>query len=434
MTNQLTGATLVMDSKHSPMPGELAPSMHHRGFAVGATAWAAAICLMLAGCGQPEVEFGLNRLIVPPVNMVVQSRETQLAEQNRPAAEIADELATLKETYLHNEEMLASALTAVFGTPDDPYAWPGLGLDIKKLRMAAGPTGVRGVTRGLYREHCVHCHGINGDGLGPTARFLNPYPRNFQLGVFKFTSTNQGRKPTTEDLQRTLREGIPGTAMPSFKLQSPAEIDALVEYVKYLSMRGEVQNQLMTAIEAVGGPIDENQLAEELQVALDLVARSWNEAEDYVVMPVQRPPFRSEQERLASIARGKEIFLNAGKANCIGCHGPTGLGDGGQVDYDVWTKLQREQEARYPGLAQLWPLPVRPAEPRNLHQGIYRGGRRPVDLYRRIYAGIKGTPMPAQGQTLKPDEIWSVVDYVLSLPYEHEQASPAPPSVHRAGL
>ena len=29
----------------------------------------------------------------------------------------------------------------------------------------------------LYREHCAHCHGISGDGVGPTAVFLNPYPR-----------------------------------------------------------------------------------------------------------------------------------------------------------------------------------------------------------------------------------------------------------------
>ncbi len=430
-----------MDSKHTATLRETALPKRIGRVIPGALAktgrwatWAAAACLMLVGCGEREVEFGLNRLIVPPVNVVVASRKEQLVQQNRPASEIADLLYETEDTYLHNEQMLASALTAVFGTPDDPYAWPGLGLDLQKLRLAAGPTGVRGVTRGLYREHCVHCHGISGDGLGPTARFLNPYPRNFQLGVFKFTSTAQGRKPTMDDLHRTLREGIPGTAMPSFKLQSPAEIDALAEYVKYLSIRGEVQFQLMTSIEAVGGPIDEEQLAEELEVVLNLVAKSWDDAEDNVVVPVQRPPFRSEQERQASIARGKEIFLNAGKANCLGCHGPTALGDGGQVDYDVWTKLQRDQEARYPGLAEYWPLPARAAEPRNLHQGIYRGGRRPVDLYRRIYAGIKGTPMPAQGQTLKPEEIWSVVDYVMSLPYEHQQATPAPPSAHRAGL
>ena len=77
-------------------------------------------------------------------------------------------------------------------------------------------------------------------------------------------------------------------------------------------------------------------------------------------------------------------------------------------------------------------LPPRTAIPRNLRQGIYRGGRRPLDIYRRIYAGINGMPMPGVGPatpgakgTLEPDEIWNLVDYVLSLPYEAGQ--PAAP-------
>lgn len=29
--------------------------------------------------------------------------------------------------------------------------------------------------RKLYARHCQHCHGINGDGDGPTAKYLNPH-------------------------------------------------------------------------------------------------------------------------------------------------------------------------------------------------------------------------------------------------------------------
>ena len=67
--------------------------------------------------------------------------------------------------------------------------------------------------RGLYRQHCVHCHGINGDGAGPTASFLTPYPRDYRKGIYKFKSTQRGNRPTTADLERTLRQGIPGTAI-----------------------------------------------------------------------------------------------------------------------------------------------------------------------------------------------------------------------------
>ena len=43
---------------------------------------------------------------------------------------------------------------------------------------------------------------------------------------------------------RRLHDGIPGTAMPSFALLPPDEVEALVEYVKYLSMRGQMETAL----------------------------------------------------------------------------------------------------------------------------------------------------------------------------------------------
>ena len=55
---------------------------------------------------------------------------------------------------------------------------------------------------------------IVGDGAGPAAAVLDPYPRDFRNGLFKYTSTAGGAKPLREDLLRTLQQGIPGTAMP----------------------------------------------------------------------------------------------------------------------------------------------------------------------------------------------------------------------------
>jgi len=70
-------------------------------------------------------------------------------------------------------------------------------------------------------------------------------------------------------------------------------------------------------------------------------------------------------------------------------------------------------------------LPPRNAIPRNLRQGMFRGGRRPLDIYRKVYTGIAGTPMPGGGPvtpgakgTLSDEEIWQLVDYVRSLPFE----------------
>jgi hypothetical protein len=45
----------------------------------------------------------------------------------------------------------------------------------------------------LYRQQCLHCHGVEGGGDGPTAGsvehpVLYPRPRDYRLGKFKFTA------------------------------------------------------------------------------------------------------------------------------------------------------------------------------------------------------------------------------------------------------
>lgn len=127
-------------------------------------------------------------------------------------------------------------------------------IDPGNLAKAAGPvvTDQQGATvSGLYRRHCVHCHGVTGDGTGPTAAFLNPYPRDFRAGLYKFKSTPRAERPTDEDLRGILLDGIPGTAMPSFRLLKEDEIAALVDYVKYLSVRGEFERKLIELITEV---------------------------------------------------------------------------------------------------------------------------------------------------------------------------------------
>ena len=107
--------------------------------------------------------------------------------------------------------------------------------------------------RPILKVHCVHCHGIAGDGAGPTAAFLNPYPRDYREGWFKFKSTKLPDRPTVANLMRTLHEGISGTAMPSFKLMPDLDREALVEYVRYLSMRGEMELELASSARETKG-------------------------------------------------------------------------------------------------------------------------------------------------------------------------------------
>jgi len=361
----------------------------------------AAGCLVSAGCGKtPSASYRLN---------MVEATKQQLTDEQK--------------------RQVATVLLAMFGTPDEPVALPETGLDEAKLRLASGPvrSDIVGRKNGLYREHCVHCHGISGDGMGPTAAFLNPYPRDYRPGVFKFKSTERADKPTHGDLLRILKQGIPGTSMPSFALLSEPQIDALVEYVKYLSIRGETELALMRAFfeldDDAQGKLPETRefLVDE---TLTPVAEKWRAAADARIAVPEMP---ADIDMAASIAKGRELFYGD-KANCVKCHGVTGLGDGQANDYDDWNKAiveldkeiqggltkagetstsgmtaedaaaHRKQVAWLGQLSQVLDgdaLKPRTIPPRNLRRGIYRGGRRPLDLYYRIHAGINGAPMPA---------------------------------------
>jgi len=104
--------------------------------------------------------------------------------------------------------------------------------------------------RDTYMRHCSACHGVNGNGNGPSAHYMNPRPRDFRLGVFKYTSTRPMEKATRDDLKRTLKKGMPGAYMPSFELLTEEELEATVEYVRWLAMRGELERRLTTEFEA----------------------------------------------------------------------------------------------------------------------------------------------------------------------------------------
>lgn len=366
------------------------------------------------------------------------------------------------------EADIETALVELFGTPDAPQ-WPdcllddpryaGL-VDPERLRRAAGPvrSDENDVHFGLFREHCVQCHGITGNGLGPTSRFLNPYPRDFRPGVFKFKSTPVGSRPTRQDLNRILHEGIVGTSMPSFRLLKPDDVEALTDYLIYLSIRGQVERELVNEVafeldysagdrllDLGAEALDPEAVAQQWNAIngyVEQVADEWLEAEDaslevagppeeYPLYNQDGPPAAAEDAALmASVSRGREIYL--GKiANCASCHGPSAMGDGQVNDFDSWTKEwttsiaidPKDKTALKPMLA-LGALKPRHSLPRNLRNGIYRGGSRPIDIYRRIVNGIDGTPMPAAA--MQPDnplgltetQVWDLVNYILSLPDE----------------
>lgn len=106
--------------------------------------------------------------------------------------------------------------------------------------------------RRVYETYCIGCHGQNGLGDGEAASFLNPAPRNFVNGPFKFFHSGEpGPLPLDSSLQTTIRNGLPGSAMPAFPLLTEQEIKDVTNYLKSLRAGGWIEPEPVLAAEAV---------------------------------------------------------------------------------------------------------------------------------------------------------------------------------------
>lgn len=240
----------------------------------------------------------------------------------------------------------------------------------------------------IYRQKCAACHGITGDGAGKVAEHLRPRPRDYRSGVFKFISTSRSSKPRRADFERIILYGAKGTSMPSFRWLAEDELEAVIDYVMHLSMRGEVEKRL--AIEA------ETELSDSDEITPDyfneIVAEirdSWVIPPENLVQAVTPQPAKSEE----TIEAGRRAFVTRG---CQQCHNLDGRGRTSDVGRDEWGNL---------------------AYAADITAGTLHGGRRPIDIYRRIYTGINGTPMPGFGEALatEPETLWHMVHYVQEL-------------------
>lgn len=213
---------------------------------------------------------------------------------------------------------------------------------------AATPPG-----KELYDRHCAECHGRDGKGDGPAAIFLNPRPRDFSTGQYKVRTTEDGSLPSDDDLARSVREGLQGSAMPAWKgLLTEAQTAAVLDYIKSFSPR----------------------FANEKVKTLTL-----------------GPPVPATK---ASVARGFKVYDSLG---CAGCHGTDGRGKEA-----VQTTF--EDDGNHPLRAADLTAPW-----------TFRGGPTPRDIYLRFRTGMSGTPMPSFVGAATDAEMWDLANYVASL-------------------
>ena len=220
--------------------------------------------------------------------------------------------------------------------------------------------------RFVYQRNCLICHGAYGDGQGEMGRELKAQPRHFGRGIFKYHSTPAGMLPTDADLERTIRGGLAGTAMPVFSNLNDREIKSVIEYVKSFSSR-------------------------------------WRHATNYAPALVLPPPpawFTNEALLKSRVENGGELFSTA----CVACHGTDGNG----------------RDATAKNLEDSWGQPVTPSD---LRQPILRSGRSLETVYRVLLTGIDGTPMPSFAEALTEEQRWELVAFIGQLRRNHAPSS-----------
>jgi mono/diheme cytochrome c family protein len=81
----------------------------------------------------------------------------------------------------------------------------------------------------LFQANCANCHGPEGRGDGPAGLAARPAPRDFAARPWRFDVSR-------ESIARVIRDGVPGTAMPSGRaIFSDGDVDQLVEHVLMLA-------------------------------------------------------------------------------------------------------------------------------------------------------------------------------------------------------
>jgi mono/diheme cytochrome c family protein len=101
--------------------------------------------------------------------------------------------------------------------------------------LAAGDAAAGKTT---FETLCATCHGPLGKGDGPAGVVLNPPPRDFSKGDFKFDTDKDGKTGTDADLANVIKNG--GGAFGGSPLMAPwghlpeSDVQNVIAYIRTL--------------------------------------------------------------------------------------------------------------------------------------------------------------------------------------------------------
>ncbi len=187
------------------------------------------------------------------------------------------------------------------------------GADMEKLMKASPELVAKG--KEIFNVQCAVCHGASGKGDGPGGVALNPKPRDFTSGYWKF-----GGAPS--QVFHTITNGSPGTSMAGFGSVPVADRWALVAFVRSLSSNTPAdtpetlkQSGVAAMLESKG---DSGSAAAPAQtIPVSFAIQRYIETE---LAPADQttPPEGSEQTG----GLGQKNY----QTHCMSCHGLNGKG------------------------------------------------------------------------------------------------------------
>lgn len=259
----------------------------------------------------------------------------------------------------------------------------GCGSDGRSQVLGGAEISAEVLERGeeLYIHYCATCHGIEGDGRGPSSPGLWPPPRDFRKATFKYAGTSGQGLPTDEALARIVRGGLAGTAMLPWDVPD-GELYPILHYIKSFSPPGE-------------GFRDPDRKVESPEI----------------------PPDPYADDHAVAVKLGEKLY-HAG-FQCSQCHPAYVTPD----RYADWGAFPPRATNIYDAVPKWSPAYETVLVPTDFLSHPMRSVRRAPadadtfynlgDLYRVIAYGLQG-PMPGYGH-LGADKIWAIVHYVESL-------------------
>jgi mono/diheme cytochrome c family protein len=234
--------------------------------------------------------------------------------------------------------------------------------------------------KAIFTRQCSICHGDSGRGEGPYGSGLLPIPPDF-------SAVQDYAEWTDSDYYWRISEGIPFTAMPTWKIEySEEERWKVVHYIRVNFTQTEQRPQTSETQDFPG--IYTAQTMPETVSIEELLNQNLDQPQ-----PVT-PSFES----------GKSTYLT----HCAHCHGLTGIGDGWDGEY----------------------LDVKPAN----FTGEMVRGLSDGDWFARVSLGLQNSAMPTWGELVSAGDRWNVIKYVseastLNIPAGTSEKAGTIPSV-----